>query len=374
MVGWSIVVLTAALAFVSLRIYPHYLAYFNVFAGGPDNGWRSLVDSNIDWGQDLEALGPWMSDNQVERVWLSYFGEARPDYYDIAYDGLDSFPPRLMNPETRPFFPSDPAPGWYAISATNLQGVHFLDHDEFAYFREREPDDKLGYSIFLYNVAAYGEPANLILGGLQPDQIAPQDWANLETNDVTLRWLDGRQALLLPQDGRPTWFAAGTDTLLTPEWQAMLDKSERYQTASKSGYSLWRLPAELAETSTVRSRFTLGENAINLMDSTHIGQDGRKLTLVSDWQQQGEPAPVKIFVHVLDESGELAAQWDGLGAAWEGWRTGDFLRQRHTLELPADAPAGTYQLVIGLYDPETLERWRLPSGADFVELTEITIP
>ena len=37
-------------------IFPHYLAYFNELAGGPLNGWRSLADSNIDWGQDLPGL------------------------------------------------------------------------------------------------------------------------------------------------------------------------------------------------------------------------------------------------------------------------------------------------------------------------------
>ncbi|PID86362.1 MAG: hypothetical protein CSB13_03810, partial [Chloroflexi bacterium] len=42
------------LIFISLWSHPHYLAYFNQLAGGPDNGWRIAVDSNIDWGQDLQ--------------------------------------------------------------------------------------------------------------------------------------------------------------------------------------------------------------------------------------------------------------------------------------------------------------------------------
>ncbi|MGD2049702.1 MAG: glycosyltransferase family 39 protein, partial [Chloroflexota bacterium] len=49
----------AALAltiFVSLWAHPHYLAYFNQLVGGPDKGWKYLADSNIDWGQDLQAL------------------------------------------------------------------------------------------------------------------------------------------------------------------------------------------------------------------------------------------------------------------------------------------------------------------------------
>ena len=44
----------------TLRQHPHHLAYFNEIAGGPANGWRLLVDSNLDWGQDLERLAAWM--------------------------------------------------------------------------------------------------------------------------------------------------------------------------------------------------------------------------------------------------------------------------------------------------------------------------
>src|SRR5262249_51727095 len=40
----------------SLAIAPHYLAYFNELAGGPSQGYRHLVDSSLDWGQDLPGL------------------------------------------------------------------------------------------------------------------------------------------------------------------------------------------------------------------------------------------------------------------------------------------------------------------------------
>jgi hypothetical protein len=39
---------------------PNYLAYFNAFAGGTANGWRHLVDSSLDWGQDLPGLKRWL--------------------------------------------------------------------------------------------------------------------------------------------------------------------------------------------------------------------------------------------------------------------------------------------------------------------------
>ena len=40
----------------SLWRWPNYLAYFNQLAGGPSHGYRHLVDSSLDWGQDLPAL------------------------------------------------------------------------------------------------------------------------------------------------------------------------------------------------------------------------------------------------------------------------------------------------------------------------------
>lgn len=368
--AWLTLALTGALVAVSLWIFPHYLAYFNRVAGGPQGGWRALVDSNLDWGQDLQALGPWMAERGVERVWLSYFGEARPDYYGIAYDGLDSFPPRLMNPLARPFVPSDPAPGWYAISATNLQGVHFLDHDQFRTFRDRPPEDKLGYSIFLYDVPARGEPVNMLLSGLQVDEIHPDDFALMGTNDVTLRWFDGNQAFIVPQNGRPTWLAASSKSI-DSKWPNQL-AAARPLASSVEAYSFWQL-SELSTPAKVDTTFILNESQVDFLGATVEKSDGT-LAVETVWQQQGAPEPLKIFIHVLDRDGNLVTQWDGLDAAWDGWRPGDVLYQRSTLELPAGAVAGDYRIVAGLYDPTSLARWQTESSAESVVLTQGTSP
>ena len=52
-----VVVLAAWYAGGTLRNHPHHLAYFNEAAGGPANGWRVLVDSNLDWGRIWNASG-----------------------------------------------------------------------------------------------------------------------------------------------------------------------------------------------------------------------------------------------------------------------------------------------------------------------------
>jgi 4-amino-4-deoxy-L-arabinose transferase-like glycosyltransferase len=68
--------------------WPNYLAYFNQIAGGPKNGYKHLVDSSLDWGQDLPGLKKWLDreglPNSTTPVYLSYFGTGSPTYYGIT--------------------------------------------------------------------------------------------------------------------------------------------------------------------------------------------------------------------------------------------------------------------------------------------------
>ena len=132
----------------SCYIHPHYLAYFNELAGGPNNGYKYLVDSNLDWGQDLKGLGSYMQKHGISRINLSYFGTDSPARYGISFNWLPSW--ILFNPGSEKH--KLPTKGWFAISATNLQGTYFDDKDLYAWFREHEPVAKIGYSIFIYKI------------------------------------------------------------------------------------------------------------------------------------------------------------------------------------------------------------------------------
>ena len=135
--------------FGSLYIYPHYLSYFNEFAQGPNNGYKYLVDSNLDSGQDLKGLKEYMTQNNIERINLSYFGSDSPERYGIQYDWLPSFYLKNPTPEKNIFFPLK---GLIAISATNLQGSYFEDKDIYAWLKKYKPIAKIGYSIFVYDI------------------------------------------------------------------------------------------------------------------------------------------------------------------------------------------------------------------------------
>jgi len=132
----------------TLRTHPHHLAYFNEIAGGPANGWRLLVDSNLDWGQDLKRLGAWMRENGVGRLKLSYFGSALPSYYGIEAEALPGYTAPHVARVTREIRPGDVV----AISATNLQGVYLEPEDRalMERFRRLSPIGRAGYSILVY--------------------------------------------------------------------------------------------------------------------------------------------------------------------------------------------------------------------------------
>ncbi len=138
----------------TLLIHPHYLSYFNLAAGGPENGRNILIDSNIDWGQDLLRLQEWMRENGVTDVKLGWFGTADPAYYGIHYEPL----PGLGREEfyglwyPPPFNPEQPEPGVYAISVSNLWESHWETKITYPWFRARPPDDRVGYSILIYVV------------------------------------------------------------------------------------------------------------------------------------------------------------------------------------------------------------------------------
>ncbi len=135
----------------SLSVYPHSMSYFNEAAGGPRNGHAHLVDSNIDWGQDLLELKRWLDRHpECESLGLAYFGCVDPRAAGIEF----SLPPDA---------PEGPRPGWYAVSVTLLRGYRFsvpdgkgglryLDGPSYSYFLRFEPVARAGYSIYVYHL------------------------------------------------------------------------------------------------------------------------------------------------------------------------------------------------------------------------------
>ncbi|MGE5567465.1 MAG: ArnT family glycosyltransferase [Rhodospirillales bacterium] len=134
--------LMLVLVIESLSIHPHYLAFFNAAAGGPDNGPNYLVDSNLDWGQDLKNLKNYLDRNGFDKVCICYFGRSSMEFYRFEYSDL----PRTDEPERQA-----EADCIGAISVTSLRGI-YVGENAYSWLLERKPIAKIGYSIYVYDL------------------------------------------------------------------------------------------------------------------------------------------------------------------------------------------------------------------------------
>lgn len=131
-----------------LSYYPNFLSYISEYGPGRGRGSEVLVDSSLDWGQGLLQLRDYMRENKIERVYLSYFGSARPDGYGIDYMPLHSFFPLAPSSLAKP---GAPEPTHIVISATNLRGAYF-NGDPFARFRDIEPEAVIAHTMYVYRI------------------------------------------------------------------------------------------------------------------------------------------------------------------------------------------------------------------------------
>ncbi len=78
------------------------------------------------------------------------------------------------------------------------------------------------------------------------------------------------------------------------------------------------------------------------------------ILLTPNW----ESVPLKAFVHLVDDQGATVAQADHFlfEGASESFPADALLADMHELRTPPDLRPGTYRLVIGFYQADTLER------------------
>ncbi len=90
---------------------------------------------------------------------------------------------------------------------------------------------------------------------------------------------------------------------------------------------------------------------------------GRQADLRLFWETRAAPAAnATLFVHLIGPGGRHFIQLD-LPYPTGEWGAHQFKTTHVPLAIPADAPAGRYQLVVGLYDPASGQRLALTSPA-----------
>jgi hypothetical protein len=112
----GVVTLFVWLVISCVMIFPQYLAYFNEYVGGPANGYKYLVDSNLDWEQNRFSAEEYSKKHNVP----------------IEPDVL-------------------PKSGSVIVSADGLQGI--IDREKYRALREKyEPVGRIGYNWFIFDL------------------------------------------------------------------------------------------------------------------------------------------------------------------------------------------------------------------------------
>lgn len=323
----------------AVRFFPHQEAYFNQFAG-PWTHWSTiLVDSNLDWGQDLPALAAVMAERGIEQVNLAYFGNAAPEKYGVRYAPLPGFRRFVDGIELTAYNPHTPEPGWYAISATSLRLGTLLpgQADLYRFFQERTPDARAGYSIYLYevNYPAAMPVVRPVVEGARVADLSPAALGMGPGERSQVKWR---------RDGRVAIHPLGAGYTAPPDLRPL--DADLGGVFALVGYAV-----------------TSGEPA----------QPGMPLSLRLVWRKGAAPmpqpaptrgAPISAFVHLTAGAPhEVVALYDGWSTALRGLEEGDILVHDIVINLPDDLAPGGYTLLAGLYSPQD---WaRLPvSGAD----------
>ena len=146
-----LVVLFGWMGFEAVRTFPNYTPYMNQLASNHPH-WYYLSDSNVEWGDDVNALADYLKARGETKVTAALSaGWSTLGRYGVDYIDMVSLPPD-KTPETR----------YVAIGASFLNGS-VIPGDEnvvgrrsfertnlFARYRDRKPEAVFGNSIYLF--------------------------------------------------------------------------------------------------------------------------------------------------------------------------------------------------------------------------------
>lgn len=347
------VLLTLWLVADTVRIAPHYESFFNQLAGPWQNWSNILVDSNLDWGQDLPALRQVMEERGIDTVNLAYFGKAAPEKYGVRYRPLPSYLRFMQGREIDAYNPYTPEPGWYAISATALRTGTMTPETAnlYAFFRDREPDARAGYSIYLYQVSYPDEMAVVrpVVVGEPVYRRMPDMLGVAEGVRAQPKWEQSPAYAIYPQG---EGFVEPAGELYTPVNANFGD------VLTLVGYS--RDAAAVAP-----------GGALNLTLYWRVGT-----------RPMPQPAPTRgealsIFVHAVDgDPAAKVAEFDSWEVAMRGLEAGDVIAQPVTLNFGGDVAPKAYDLLVGAYSPQDWARLTTDTGAgtaDFARVGQVEV-
>jgi hypothetical protein len=101
-----------------------------------------VVSSDLDWGQDLQRLSIRLKQLGVQHLSILFSGDSVLDRFGL--------PPFVE------FGPKDKPTGWVACSVTRMM-LDCAKDGNYCEWKDRTPVERVGKSIYLFNIPPAGE-------------------------------------------------------------------------------------------------------------------------------------------------------------------------------------------------------------------------
>jgi hypothetical protein len=151
---------------------------------------------------------------------------------------------------------------------------------------------------------------------------------------------------------------------------ACLTGQQTYQSINARRYALTPLPPAQS----INAEFQGGLRLITATVPNETLTPGAVVCLHLTWQAAAPlPSDHALFVHLLNERGQLMAQsdvWPDVPASQ--WSASTFT-SRHAFDVPRDLSPGAYWLEVGAYDLASGQRLPLKSGGDALRLATLIV-
>ena len=143
-----VIVVTTGYFIPAISTFPNYLSYFNLASGGSHKGYRWLIDSNLDWGQDLPGLKKYMEKNGIKKIKLGYFGRVDPKIYGIDYKLAKQDVENGLNAISVNFLVGRP---YYLLDGSSKR-LMYVDSNYFKNYRDLKPLEIIGHTLYVFRV------------------------------------------------------------------------------------------------------------------------------------------------------------------------------------------------------------------------------
>ncbi|MCM2282727.1 MAG: glycosyltransferase family 39 protein [Bdellovibrionaceae bacterium] len=142
------------------RVHPSYLSYFTLYLGGPTQASTYLIDTDVEWGQDIQRLAQWVETQGIQSIQVATGFEYIPvGGAPVPFYFSDSVYRHYLGDRYQAYSPQHQTNGWLAVPGRILKWGQARPatksgwySESFRFLENREPVTVIGGSIWVFEL------------------------------------------------------------------------------------------------------------------------------------------------------------------------------------------------------------------------------